>query len=128
MKIFFYDDQDLRVCHGLHRAYGPVTKKGAVSWPRPDWDLHEASVFAGSIISAPDGGCRLYYSGRDPEKERAFGIAVAESSDGITWTKPGLGQVKVGGEDTNRIQPDGMPDVGSLTQPQVLRMPDGSWP
>ena len=126
-RIFFYDDQDIQRRHGLHLTYGPVQKKGPVDWPRPEWDLEAASVFAGSIVQMPAGGYRLYYSGRAPRKERSFGIADAESSDGIGWIKPPLGQVEIDGTDTNRIIPVNMPEAGSLTQPQVVLTPDGAW-
>ncbi len=62
-RIFFYDDQDTSARHGLHLAYGYVQKLGPIEWPRPDWDLHECSVFAGSIVDLPGGGYRIYYSG-----------------------------------------------------------------
>ena len=58
---------------------------------------------------------------------RTFGIAMAESEDGISWTKPELGQLEIDGCDTNRIVPENLPNAGSLTQPQVVRMPDGTW-
>ncbi|MEA3400448.1 MAG: hypothetical protein U9R79_04310 [Armatimonadota bacterium] len=126
-RVFFYDDQDLETRHGLHLAYGPVRKLGLVQWPRPEWDLERASVFAGSVVELPGGGYRLYYSGRCPGGEGTFGIALAESEDGIEWTKPLLGQLEVGGADTNRIAIEGMPPEGSCTQPQVVLTPDGSW-
>jgi len=126
-RIQLYDDADILTRHGLHLTYGPVQKMGPVDWPRPDWDLAEASVFAGSIVEMPEGGYRLYYSGRTPPEEGGFGLALAESADGITWTKPQLGQVHVDGSSTNRLRPANMPDAGGLTQPQVVLMPDGSW-
>lgn len=126
-RVFFYDDQDLETCHGLHLAYGPVTKLGLVDWPRPEWDLNLASVFAGSVVPMPGGGWRCYYSGRCPTDERVFGIALAESADGITWDKPPLGQLEIDGVDTNRIVFENAPADGSFTQPQVVLLPDGSW-
>lgn len=126
-KIYFYDRRDIRSQHGLHIVYGPVQKKGPVDWPRPHWDLGEPSVFAGSIVGVPGGGYRLYYSGGDSSKKGNFAVSVAESEDGITWTKPALGQVVIAGDSTNRIMPEDMPDAGSLTQPQVVLMPDGTW-
>ena len=127
MIVHFYDDQDVSARHGLHLAYGPVEKKGLVDWPRPVWDLVDSSVFAGSIVELPEGGYRLYYSGKVSEGERKYGLAVAESLDGTTWQKPPLGQLEREGSDTNRIVPENMPDSASLTQPQVVRLPDGTW-
>jgi len=126
-RVFFYDDRDLQACHGLHLAYGPLTKLGLVDWPRPVWDLEQASVFAGSVVELPGGGWRCYYSGRCPTPATVFGIALAESADGVTWSKPLLGQLEIDGSDTNRIIFDNAPEDGSFTQPQVVLMPDGSW-
>ncbi|MGD9497826.1 MAG: hypothetical protein AB7Y46_16105 [Armatimonadota bacterium] len=126
-RVFFYDDQDLESCHGLHLAYGPVTKLGLIDWPRPEWELEQASVFAGSVVAMPGGGWRCYYSGRCPTSDRIFGLALAESADGVTWTKPPLGQLEIDGQGTNRIIFDNAPEHGSFTQPQVVLMPDGSW-
>lgn len=126
-RVFFYDDRDLDACHGLHLAYGPVTKLGLIDWPRPEWELERASVFVGSVIAMPGGGWRLYYSGQCPTKQRRFGLAVAESADGVRWEKPGLGQLEIDGHDTNRIVFENEPEFGSFTQPQVVLMPDGTW-
>ncbi len=125
--LFFYDDEYVQSRLGLHPSYGPVRKLGPLDWQRPAWDLAECSVFAGTILEMPAGGWRLYYSGNAPESGPKFGLAIAESDDGITWTKPALGQILVNRENTNRIVPVNMPDEGSLTQPQVVLMPDGSW-
>ncbi len=126
-RVFFYDEQALEACHGLHLAYGPVTKLGLVDWPRPEWELDQASVFAGSIVEMPGGGWRCYYSGRCPTGERTFGLALAASADGITGDKPLLGPREVSGAATTRIERAGMPPEGSCTQPQVVLTPNGSW-
>jgi hypothetical protein len=126
-RVFFYDDEDLETAHGLHLAYGPVHKRGLIDWPRPDWELERASVFVGSVIAMPGGGWRCYYSGQCPTGERKFGLALAESADGCEWTKPALGQLEIDGADTNRIVFENEPEDGSFTQPQVVRIPDGTW-
>ncbi len=126
-RVFFYDDRDIDTSHGLHLAYGPVTKLGLVDWPRSDWEMDFASVFAGSVIPMPGGGWRVYYSGQCLTPERRFGLAMAESADGITWEKPLLGQLEIEGSDTNRLVFDNEPEEGAFTQPQVVLMPDGSW-
>jgi len=41
-RVFFYDERDLDASHGLHLAYGPVTKLGLIDWPRPAWELEQA--------------------------------------------------------------------------------------
>ncbi|MGI5819063.1 MAG: hypothetical protein ACOX9R_13320 [Armatimonadota bacterium] len=126
-RVFFYDDEELDASHGLHLCPGPVMKLGLIDWPRPDWEMQSASVFAGSVVPMPGGGWRLYYSGQCPTGERRFGLAMAESADGWEWHKPGLGQLEIDGMNTNRIVFDNEPPEGSFTQPQVVLMPDGTW-
>lgn len=114
-RVFFYDDEQVESRHALHIAYGPVRKMGLLQWPRPEWDLDERSVFAGTVVELPDGGLRLYYSGPAPEPGRKFGLAVAESPDGVQWQNRPLGQLEIDGHQTNRIIVEGMREVGSLT-------------
>ena len=49
------------------------------------------------------------------------------SSDGLKWTKPPLGQVRIDGEDCNRLLLPGLPEGSVVVQPVVLRLADGKW-
>ena len=121
-RVHFYDDRDLQCRHNLELTPGPVYKLGEARLERRACDLQRESVFAGSVVEMPDGSYRLYYSGAHPENERLCRLALAESEDGVRWTKPDLGQMQYQGEDTNWIWPQGMPDGASITQPQVVRV------
>lgn len=126
-RVYFYDDRDMQCRHNLELAPGPVYKLGEARMQRRTCDLQRESVFAGSVIELPDGGYRLYYSGGHPETDRPYRLAYAESEDGVRWTKPDLGQMQYGGEDTNWIWPEGMPEGVSTTQPQVVRLAEDDW-
>jgi len=126
MIMFAFDDRPFLQCSGLRLVPGPVKKLGVVMEADRPSDLGSVSSFAGSIVPLDDGGWRMYYSCHR-WKPRALGIAVAESSDGLHWTKPMLGQLRVEGEDSNRLVIEGIDDGADIIQPQVLRLPDGRW-
>jgi hypothetical protein len=71
-----------------------------------------------------NSGYTLYYSGRSHESPTS-GICVAESENGEKWRKPVLGQVRLGGSDSNRILIKGVPDGVTVTQPSVVPLADG---
>jgi len=125
--VFFYDDGDLAARHNLHLTPGPVTKLGPVAMEHRSCDITYSACFLGSVVPMPDGGYRLYYSAVGRGEGRMYRLAYAESADGMTWTKPDLGQMQWEGEDTNWIWPEGQPEVGNIIQPQVMLLPDGSW-
>ncbi len=126
-KVFFYDDRDLAGKSNLELVPGPVEKLGVVMGQDRPSDLQRASCFAGSVVPLDDGRYRLYYSASHWDPPRVFRLAVAESADGLHWEKPDLGQVDWQGAPTNHLWPAGMPEGARCTQPQVVRLPDGSW-
>jgi len=126
MIVFAFDDIRIQQCSGLQLQPGPVEKLGVVLEADRASDLGSVSSFAGSIVRLGDERWRMYYSCHR-WKPRALGIAVAESPDGLHWTKPMLGQVRVEGEDTNRLLIEGIDDGADIIQPQVLGLPDGRW-
>ncbi len=126
-SVFFYDDADVAARHNLHLAPGPVDKLGPAAMPPRDSDLERASCFAGAVVPLPGGGYRLYYSLNQSEPVKVYRLALAESEDGLSWTKPNLGQMAYQGADTNWLWPEGMPEGSNITQPQVVRVADGEW-
>ncbi len=126
-RVQFYDDGDLECRQNFELVPGPISKLGEAHIQCRPCDLHRDAVFAGSVIEMPDGSYRLYSSGRHPDDARLLRLAYAESQDGVNWTKPDLGQMHYGGEDTNWIWPEGLPDGVSITQPQVVRVAEDDW-
>ena len=126
--IYFFDDEPIRKMEGLSRIPGPVEKLGPVLEPTSsDGDM--CASFASSVVELDDRRWRLYYTFANRAAGRQ-GIGVAESQDGLHWARPLLGQVKRDGKDTNQLFIEGLPDDAARSfhgQPQVLRLPDGSW-
>ncbi|OGV83759.1 MAG: hypothetical protein A2340_01780 [Lentisphaerae bacterium RIFOXYB12_FULL_60_10] len=112
----------------IHRVYPPVTRLGVfLQGDATGEGGCSVSSFCSSIIALESGGYRLYYTAYS----RGFGamwIAVAESNDGLTWERRMLGQHRHDGNDTNRLVFDDFDAKQDFVgQPQVLRLPDGSW-
>jgi len=126
MIIFAFDEQMFSESCGLGLVPGPVEKLGVVMEADRPSDVGAVSNFAGTMVRLDDGRWRMYYSVHS-WKPRCLGIAVAESSDGLHWTKPNLGQMRLDGADTNRLVIEGLYDNADIIQPQVVRLPDGRW-
>jgi len=125
MHVFAFDSDAFQQLAGLHLAPGPVEKHGLAFDAECPTDLDTVMSFASSIVPI-DSGWRLYYGVRQHDPLH-MGIGVAESADGLNWTRLALGQVTHEGQDTSRLKVDGLPDDARITQPQVVRRPDGRW-
>ena len=124
----FYDDRVIAAASGLHLEAVPVTKHGVVLDRGPASDLGGVSAFAGSVEVLADGRFRLYYYANGPRGgPRTMRLAVAESADGLTWERPLLGQLTWQGQPTNHLHIRGLPEDANVTQPSVVRLPDGQW-
>jgi len=126
MHVRAFDEQAFRFSHGLHLVPGPVKKLGVVMDAKTPSDLDSVMSFAGGVVPLDDGRWRLYYSVRRGSPHE-MGLAVAESSDGLHWERPALGQMEVAGADSNRLVLEGLYDGANIIQPQALRLPDGRW-
>ncbi|MEW6355051.1 MAG: hypothetical protein AB1696_01890 [Planctomycetota bacterium] len=125
-RIFFYDDQDALCRDGLHLHSVPVKKRGVVFDAEGPPDLDSVMSFAGTVMTLDDGRFRMYYSTRQQDR-RTMRIAVAESSDGLSWQRPMLGQMQWEGRDTNHIRVEGLYENANIIQPAVARTPEGKW-
>jgi hypothetical protein len=112
--------------HDVRHAYAPVTKLGPVLLGKAAWGEAHVATFCSSLVRLDDGRYRMYYTATSADRGEMW-IAVGESSDGLHWGKPPLGQHTVDGEPTNRIVFHGLVDQRAVVQPQVVRLPDGRW-
>ena len=125
-EIRFYDDRAVAAQSGLHLGPVPVTKHGVVFDRGPAADLAGVSVFAGSVQVLDDGRFRMYYYCNAARGgPRTMRLAVAESADGFRWERPVLGQLSWQGQATNHLRIKGLPEDANITQPSVVRLPDG---
>jgi len=134
VTLFAFDDVSIPFSQNLklvmrqpqRHAMNPVVKRGSEgavdSW---------AVQFYGSVIRDPDAGkFRMWYVAvsTDERMDRTlprsvpWRVAYAESDDGITWTKPNLGLVEVGGNTNNNLV-NLDPHIGVLNL-KVLHEPD----
>ena len=110
MKPHLILDQDsVAEAHGVGFRLNPAQKYGGnpvLSPGRPyDWDGLQVE-WPGTVLYDPvEGIYKCWYSGfealQHPGRKWRFGYA--ESPDGVTWSKPRLGQVEYRGEPTNQI-------------------------
>jgi hypothetical protein len=94
----FLDDYLIASSRGITREIHPAEKHpdNPVLKPTEPWEDNEAVVY-GSVIRQRDKYRIWYLSGGN--------VACAESIDGIAWTKPRVGIVRVDGQDTNLVVP-----------------------
>ena len=90
-----------------------------------------SSVCHSKIFKLEDGTYRMYYwsygsrSGKDPKESIPKGL-IATSTDGLHWDKPGLGQVRIDGKDTNILHIEGAEHQIVVGYSQV-RIADDHW-
>lgn len=99
----------------------PVVRRGAPGTPDA-----QGVQFYGSIIRE-GGRCRMWYVAFDDDTKNKVAserwrAAYAESTDGLTWTKPNLGLVEFAGNKNNNLiltdpAPLGFVNVKVLTDP-----------
>ena len=124
--VHCFDERPIAARSGLFLAPVPVTKHGVLLDRECPWESGGVSVFAGSVMPLADGRFRMYYYSHCPNP-RVMRIMVAESADGFHWERTSLGQVRHEGADTNVILIAGLYDGANVTQPSVVRLPDGRW-
>ena len=88
---------------------GPTTGK---------WDAK--GVETASVVKTPNGRYWMYYSGDLANGSNTWGIGLAQSLDGITWTKVGTGPVLKGRGKWEGPFFDGAEMVGGVCEPSVV--------
>ena len=148
-RLYFFDESLPDSARNIHHVYPRVAKHGVVFESASDSFLKNVSGFCGSIVGLDDRRYRLYYT---TSGEGAMRIGVAESDDGVSWERLTLEQESRNSFDSNLIVFDGVPSEeivadgevvaadgrkistaarrnrqDQVGQPQVVRLPDGSW-
>ncbi|MEO7649522.1 MAG: hypothetical protein ABIZ80_03575, partial [Bryobacteraceae bacterium] len=124
-RLLFLDAENIAESNGVQLAPPPVRRIGPlITADSPGDDAGVSAAMGCGQFQLESGGYRLYYSGRGKEGP-AGGICVAESDNGKEWRKPLLGQMRLGGKDSNRILIKGVPDGVMVTQPSILPLADG---
>ncbi len=86
------------------RMNPPERREVSLAMDKP-WEGPGSGIF--SVVFADNGLYRMFYRATFPNNENdrsaTQGCAYAESTDGITWTKPELGLIPYEGHDTNMV-------------------------
>ena len=126
-RLLFFDAATIAERSEVALVPPPLEKLGLLLEGDSPGDSAGVSAAMGcGILHLDDGRLRLYYSGYS-KGEPQRGTCVAESGDGLHWTKPRLGQVHIDGSDSNRLGIGSLPDGSHVQQPSVVRLPDGRW-
>ncbi|NWG12672.1 MAG: hypothetical protein HXY20_03960 [Acidobacteria bacterium] len=127
LRLMMFDTESLAERSQAEVVPPPLKKLGILIEPDSPGDAGGVSTAMGCGFTRDERGrLRLYYTGYS-KPARNSAICIAESDDAIHWTKPALGQVKIDGIDTNRLEIRGLPEGVTATQPSLVRAPDGSW-
>jgi hypothetical protein len=95
----FFDGQGVERLAGDARRmlHAPTPREVALEFDRP-WE-GPASAYV-TALRTPEGTVRLYYRGLWDEKSEQY-TCVAESTDGVHFTRPSLGQLEINGSTDN---------------------------
>ncbi len=95
-KQLFLDDHLIASTEGATREIHPARKHPAnpLIWPAEPWEGTIAVIY-GSVVKDGDR-YRMWYHG-------GSGVSYADSEDGIAWSKPNMGLVKIDGKETNVV-------------------------
>jgi len=114
-KRLFLDDFIIANTENITRRIHPAEKYSGnpVIRPTEPWE-HPRICIYGSVLRDGDKYRAWYYGGGD--------VAYAESADGLNWTKPKLGLLKVAGHDTNLLIRRRASDDGPATMPDFYEL------
>ena len=109
-RQLFVDDHVIEATENIRRTLNRFEKdaRNPVLVPDKPWEGTTPLIF-GSVIRDVGNVWRMWYFARFSHVDRsthphgAFGMAYAESSDGIHWRKPPVGVVEFGGTPTNIV-------------------------
>ena len=98
-RLFFLETAAIVEQTAVRLLPAPLEKMGPlVRADSPGDERGIVGARGNGMLRDEKGRRRYYYSGHTAREPRGA-ICVAESDDGVKWTKPKLGQVRMGGED-----------------------------
>ena len=101
-RQLFLDDFIIETLSGARRKMHQPVRREKVIRPEHPWEAHLA-IHAQQFRDGD--GYRMIYgcAAGDPDNGNARVTAMAESDDGITWTKPSLGVISLDGSTENNL-------------------------
>ena len=119
-KQLFVDHKFIETAEGVELVMNPAVRTGEVLIaPEAPWEKDLEIFSYNSVIKEDDGRVRIWYGLRTrPDRRKFLGLAYAESTDGIHFTKPVLNLVEfAGSKENNFVLP---------TDPGVMMVGGGS--
>ena len=103
IKMLFLDYRDFEVVDGFRRAPQTPLKCEANPLLVSNHSLEGNRLsFYGSVVRRPEDGLwQMWYTTSPPDRGLALGYA--ESADGVTWRRPRLDEVEIGGQPTHLV-------------------------
>jgi hypothetical protein len=109
-KQLFIDDAIVESMQGLRRTCHAVTKhpNNPIMVPDRPWEVQAGSILPLYVHRRPDApGFRVWYAAWGKHRGKPTYMCVADSKDGLHWTKPDLGLVEFNGSKDNNIIREG---------------------
>jgi hypothetical protein len=109
-RQLFIDDDVIASMQGIRRTFHPVTKFAGnpILIPEKPWETQARSILPLTVLRDPNSGSlRVWYSAWGKQVDKPTYMCVADSTDGIHWTRPDLGLVDFEGSRHNNIIREG---------------------
>lgn len=109
-RQLFLDDTPIASMQGIRRTFHPVAKYGRnpIMVPEKPWETQARSILPLTVLRDPNSGSlRLWYSAWGKQMDKPTYMCVADSTDGIHWTRPDLGLIEFQGSKQNNIIREG---------------------
>ncbi len=107
-RQLFVDDALIESMLNLSRMQHPAVKyaQNPILTPQKPWEFQ--SIILMSVMQKPEGGgLRMWYSGWGKQLNKPTFMCIADSQDGIQWTRPNVGLVEFEGSKENNIIREG---------------------
>jgi len=104
-KQLFIDHKFIEMSEGIELVMNPPVRTGEVLIePDAPWEKNLEIYGYNSVLKEKDGRIRIWYGVRtQPDRSKFIGVAYAESTDGIHFTKPILNLVDYEGTRRNNF-------------------------
>lgn len=116
-RLLFFDCRDIESMKGIRLTMNPPVKCGSCFFIEKEWEMKGTR---GLCVVEWDGIFRFYYQLTLGEAKY---LAVAFSTDGISWERPDLGRVEFSGSRSNNLI-----DIGEINQNEACIFADPSAP
>ncbi len=112
-RILFFDDAWVESVENMSFTLNAPTKCGPIAVTEKEWEIQPGGGVRAYCVVPWRGGYRFYYS--VTLGDGGYCLALLESDDGVSWSRPDLGVVRYGGETANNLVDVGNHWIKGLT-------------